>query len=100
MQLLQVRSPTFHFPGVMFLMNDWSAFFFICPVLFCFFLFFWVSVKETRAEGRKEGRKEGRNKGRMEGWKDGRMEGRKQARKEGGTFAQPTCFLFTDRKPS
>ena len=70
MQLLQVRSPTFNFPGVMFLMNDWSAFFFICPVLFCFFLFFWVSVKEGRAEGRKEGTKEG--------WKDGRKEGRKE----------------------
>ena len=92
MQLLQVRSPTFNFPGVMFLMNDWSAFFLFVPFCFVFFLFFWVSVKEGRAEGRKEGRKEQR--------KDGRMEGRKQARKEGGTFAQPTCFLVTDRKPS
>ena len=88
MQLLQVRSPTFNFPGVMFLMNDWSAFFLFVPFCFVFFLFFWVSVKEGRAEGRKEGTKEG--------WKDGRKEGRK----EGGTFAQPTCFLVTDRKPS
>ena len=79
MQLLQVRSPKFHFPGVMFLINDWRAFFFLFAP-FCFvFLFFWVSVKEGRAEGRKEGR----NKGRMEGWK----EGSKEARKEGGTFA-------------
>ena len=91
MQLLQVRSPTFNFPGVMFLMNDWSAFFFICPVLLCFF-----SVFLGFSKGRKGGRKEGR-KGQR---KDGRMEGRKQARKEGGTFAQPTCFLVTDRKPS
>ena len=75
MQLLQVRSPTFNFPGVMFLMNDWSAFFFYLSrsVLF-FFLFFWVSVKEGRAEGRKEGR----NKGRMEGWKEGSKQGRKE----------------------
>ena len=74
MQLLQVRSPTFNFPGVMFLMNDWSAFFFFVPFCFVFFLFFWVSVKEGRAEGRKEGR----NKGRMEGWKEGSKQGRKE----------------------
>ena len=73
MQLLQVRSPTFNFPGVMFLMNDWSAFFFICPVLLCFF-----SVFLGFSKGRKGGRKEGRNKGRMEGWKEGSKQGRKE----------------------
>ena len=39
MQLLQVRSPTFNFPGVMFLMNDWSAFFYLSPSVLFFFCF-------------------------------------------------------------
>ena len=73
----------------MFLMNDWSAFFLFVPFCFVFFLFFWVSVKEGRAEGRKEGR----NKGRMEGWKDGR----KEASKEGRRNLRPTYMFFGHR---
>ena len=81
MQLLQVRSPTFNFPGVMFLMNDWSAFFLFVPFCFVFFLFFWVSVKEGRKEGTKEG------------WKDGR----KEASKEGRRNLRPTYMFFGHR---
>ena len=88
MQLLQVRSPTFNFPGVMFLMNDWSAFFFICPVLFCFF-----SVFLGFSKGRKGGRKEGRKEGTKEGWKDGR----KEASKEGRRNLRPTYMFFGHR---
>ena len=51
-----------------------ARFFLFVPFCFVFFLFFWVSVKEGRAEGRKEGTKEG--------WKDGRKEASKQGRKE------------------
>ena len=72
MQLLQVRSPTFNFPGVMFLMNDWSAFFLFVP--FCFVFFCFLGFSKGRKGGRKEGRKEQR--------KDGRKEGSKQGRKE------------------
>ena len=89
MQLLQVRSPTFNFPGVMFLMNDWSAFFLFVPFCFVFFLFFWVSVKEGRAEGRKEGRKEGTKEGWKDGWKEASKEGRRNLR--------PTYMFFGHR---